>query len=247
VIRKNRKSVLTGSAAALLALASLSAQAVAIYGTSTGSFLATSNCAAPKCQIINSSAGPNSEVVWIPGYPFSYSALAADPFSFSTGTGAKNVVVGELTWVNNAIYGLGPPNTSGIDWLLSVAFVTPGSTSGVQLFNVDIANPLSPTANGTPGIGLSDLGNLSFSLAGILVNDFRYTLIQPTSTLGDCRDSYWGGCGSTWGALLVTADFTALARSVGVPEPASLFLLGGGLLAVAGAVAVRRRSVPAIG
>ncbi len=229
-------------AAALLALASVDAQAIAIYGASSGSFVATANCAAPQCQIVNTANGPNSQVQWLGGFwgLSGSSALTADPVHFGTSTGASNVVIGELTWVDNSIWGLGAPNTSGIDWLLNVAFTTPGSSSGVQLFNLSIANPLPSPGSGTPGMSLSDLNGLSFSLANVVVNDFRYSVINlpAAGAASNCRagDYFWGWCGASAGALLITADFS----SIGIPEPSLLLLLAAGLLG-AGIVAIRHQ------
>jgi PEP-CTERM motif len=217
-----------------MVLTSGAAFAIPVSGTSSGSFANPSCNFAATCTV----SGSGNSV-----YTFGDSA-----FGFSTATAAQNFAfggatpftapVGSITWTNNfdpvAVLG----QNFGIDYALAIVLTLPPGAGGV-------AGPLTFVET----LQLLGLAPDTASLPNISGNVITVQHSAGTLTIDNFQYSGTGVSGLTWTnpECLVnpnqcTRTLTISAHFNNVPEPATLALVGAGLMGLGCAMRRRRKA-----
>ena len=245
------RRLISASALAVGLLFASDAQAITISGSSGGAFSSLTNCdqsgSDRECGIVSSSNGAKTRVRWPykkDGDQISYaSTLTAVDTSFSAAGNADDVILARLDWFNASTSSSITPALLGVTWTLTVAFTDPGVAMDIEGFSLSILNTTNPAGDTISGFTLTDLGNLSFDLDGITIDDFQYTIVDGGGTCAGADTTFssgvWFNCEDNTASLLITADFT-VDPPPAVNEPSTLALLFAGFLGMA---AMRRRRI----
>ncbi|OJY36426.1 MAG: hypothetical protein BGP06_20545 [Rhizobiales bacterium 65-9] len=161
---------------------------------------------------------------------FNNSKLVITDITDSVATNANDVVIGKITWTNNA--SLFTDQNFNVRYTFTLSFTSPSVAIDSQQFTLNIKQPTNPAPDSVFNISNATLAGLGpFTLAGVTVSDIRFSL----GGLGSYDGSTWKNPEHGVSTLYITADFTSA-----VPEPSTwaMMLIG---FAGLGFVASRRK------
>ncbi len=218
------------AAFSLLACAIFSpANAATVIFSSDGGFSNTSGCGG------NCSISTNGNVLGMSGS--NQSTLTANDVKnrqVDFTTSKNDVVLGSITWVNNA--SRGTDQDFFVDYKFTLSFSSPTGTvtSDSQVFHLEIKQPTNPPGDKLFSISNATLQSLGpFTLNGITISDLHFELASPY--LDGYNGVNWSNEEYHTSTLNIVGDFTAA-----VPEPSTwaMMILGFGGI---GFLAHRRR------
>jgi hypothetical protein len=215
---------------ALIGLAG-AASATPVQFTSSGSFSNVQNCLG--CSVTNGGTQLNMS-----GLNQSYVTAVPGGASFSVPPNQQNVIIGSLSWVNNASILTDQAFTAVYTY--NINFTQPGNASDSQAFNITITQPTNPPGDTIMGLTNATLAGIGFGSPLITAANLHF---------GEVGDGTYNGLTGAWynpehghSTLNIYADFVDTSPQVAaVPEASTWAMM---LLGFAGIVfmgAKRRR------
>jgi hypothetical protein len=164
------------------------------------------------------------------------STLTANTVSGSFDTPQSNVLLGSLTWVNNATRGASW--LFGVNYSLTLGFTQPTNSTDTELFHLAVVQTFNPLGDLVLGINNARLANLDYDLNGVLFTNFHFA-VTGDSTFYDGTLGKWYNSEGHTATLGLYADFASGAVVAPVPEPSTWAMMILGFVGV-GFMAYRR-------
>ncbi|WP_338662002.1 choice-of-anchor K domain-containing protein [Pararoseomonas sp. SCSIO 73927] len=224
-----RKLILAATVALPATLAAGQSLAIPVTFSSDGSFSGVSACSAtaPACTVSNNGNTLTLGTSSFLGFPVQpYSTLTAvDQGAVTIQTPQNDYQIGQINWTNNPTSNA--DQNFSANYNLALNFTAPALQSLVQTVVLNILQPTNPPGDSVTNLLISAASPLNASFGGLTISDIRISLLAGSGgSTYNAATGAWFNPESNTARLRITADF----RETAVPEPASLAILGMGLV-----------------